>query len=82
MMKCGNADAADTIFVAQIRRHLRKQRFGNFHCGAPAQTFVGRNGAEPAIVGLVAQGTLAGSQRSLRSGGIHFDGFFNSIPAC
>ena len=71
-VKLHHAGVADAGLVAQGRRHLREQGFGNLHLRTPARAFVSRNGAEPAIVGLVAQWTLAGIQRPLCSGEIHF----------
>ena len=55
-----HAVPADAGAVAQIVRHAGEERFGDFQVRAPARALVGRDGAEPAIVGLVAQGTLAG----------------------
>ena len=75
-LKRRDTNAADAIFVPQIRRHLRKQRFGNFYFGAPARTFVGRNGAELAVVGQTTQRTLARVQCLLRGAGIHFGWIF------
>src|SRR5258706_14626826 len=58
-MKFHHALVADAGLVSQIRRHLREQRFGDFHFGAPARAFVGGRRAKLAAVWLMAQRTLA-----------------------
>jgi hypothetical protein len=59
-MEFHHARAAEAVFIFQLRRNFREQRFGNFHLRAPARTFVSRVGAKLAIVWLPAQRTLRG----------------------
>ena len=64
LMKCHHAFAADTGFVAQVRWHLRDQFVRYFYFCAPARPFIGTDGAELAIIWLIAQWTIFS--------GIHF----------
>ena len=73
VVKLHDAITANAGLVSQIRWHLRNQVIMNFHCGAPARTFVGGNGAKLAIVGLAAQRTLPRVGRFVMRRRIHFE---------
>jgi len=64
-MKGHHARAAQAGPVGPVRRHLRQQRLGNFHPGAPAGAFIGGGGAELAVIGLAAQWALGGLNQVL-----------------
>ncbi len=69
-MKFHDALATDAGFVAQFRGNLRDEFIRNGHRFAPARTFVGRGGAEAAIIRPVAQRTMLRSMARWRTGGI------------
>ena len=70
VVKLHDALATDARFVASLRRDTRDQFIRDANARTPARAFVGRGGAELAVIRAAAQRTTLGGVVRWRAGGI------------